>query len=104
MNTLALRQGGKGAGISGPATSAPRPNALGGKAKIAIGDRLLDRWQKLATYLEIPLPDQAKFLKGHEPPQLLDWLEQRGRLGDLRDAFNYLGWDDFIGELDRHPH
>ena len=100
---LALCQGGKDAGNSGPATSASRPGALGGKAKIAIVDRLLDRWQKLAIYLEIPLPDQAKFLKGHEPQQILDWLEQRGRLGDLRDAFNYLGWDDLIGELDRHP-
>lgn len=100
---LALCQGGKGASNPAPVTSARRLGAFGGKAKIAICDRLLDRWQKLATYLEIPLPDQAKFMKGNEPQQILDWLEQRARLADLRDAFNYLGWDDLIGELDRHP-
>ena len=36
-------------------------------------------------------------------PRLLDWLDQRRRLGRLRDAFNYLGYDDLIEELDRHP-
>jgi hypothetical protein len=101
---LALRLGGKSAaGLETISASALRPTKLGGKAKLALSNRLVDRWQSLATYFEIPLPDQAKFHKGHEPQQILDWLEQRKRLGELRDAFNYLSWDDLIEELDRDP-
>lgn len=101
--TLALSLGGKGAGGSCTVSPALRPNKLSGKAKLAIYERLVTRWEALATYFDISLADQAKFAKGHEPRHIIDWLEQRNRLGELRDAFNYLGWDDLIEEIDRYP-
>ncbi len=105
---LALYLGGKKAafleaGSVPPSKMQPRPTSLSGQARLGIINRLVTRWEDLATYLEIPLPDQAKFDKGNEPRRILDWLEQRGRLQELRDAFNYLGWDDLIQELDPHP-
>lgn len=103
---LALNLGGKkGPSPESPPAppSRPRPESLGGPARLAIIGRLVTRWEDLATYLEIPLPDRARFDRGNEPRRILDWLEQRGRLPELRDAFNYLGWDDLIEELDRHP-
>jgi hypothetical protein len=101
---LALRMGGKSIdGLEAISAPALRHAKLSGKAKLALSNRLVDRWQSLATYFDIPLPDQAKFHKGQEPQQILDWLEQRNRLGELRDAFNYLSWDDLIQELNRHP-
>jgi metacaspase-1 len=105
---LALKLGGKKhasteAVSAPPSTSRPRPASLSGQARLGIIGRLVTRWEDLATFLEIPLADQAKFDTGNEPRRILDWLEQRGRLQELRDAFNYLGWDDLIEELDRHP-
>ncbi|HEY7427020.1 MAG TPA: caspase family protein [Gemmataceae bacterium] len=101
---LALRLGGKqGAPPADKPDAAKRPTTLSGRAKLALSKNLVTRWNDLATYFDIPLADRATFEKGHEPRQMFDWLEQRGRLSELRDAFNYLGWDDLIEELDRHP-
>lgn len=83
---------------------AARPTTLGGKARIEIRKGLVTRWTDLALYFEIPLADRSTFGQGADAAgKLLDWLEERGRLAALRDAFNYLEWDDLIGELDRHP-
>jgi hypothetical protein len=76
---------------------------VSGPARLAIIKRLVTRSADLATYFEIPLADQATFEKGNEPRRILEWLEQRGRLGRLRDAFDFLGWDDLIEELERRP-
>jgi hypothetical protein len=104
---LALHRGGTKAPAPGQGTATPapaaRPNSLDPKAKIAIKRGLLTRWDDLADYLEIPTADKATWQKGLEPKGILDWLEERGRLGKLRDAFNYLGYDDLIGVLDSHP-
>jgi hypothetical protein len=105
---LALRLGGKGAAslTQGPTVSTttnPRSSAVSPKARLAIKRGLTRRWDDLADYLGIPLADKAKFQQGYEPQRVLEWLEERCRLGDLRDAFNYFGWDDLIKELDSHP-
>jgi hypothetical protein len=101
---LALRLGGKGAA---PPAGGPelcrRPATLSGKTKLSLQKSLVSRWNDLATYLDIPLADQATFPKGHEPRHILDWLEQRNRVGELRDAFNFMGWDDLIGVLNQDP-
>jgi metacaspase-1 len=92
---LALDQGGKGESrLALPL--APRPKALSGPTKVLLIRRLVDRWSELATYFEIPPADQARFPKGDEPRSILLWLEQRNQLSALRDAFNFLGWDDLI--------
>ena len=101
---LALRQGGKLA--RGPArTMVPvvRPMALSPKARIAIKRGLVRRWDDLADYFGIPLEDKARFQQGFEPQRVLEWLEERGRLRELRDAFNYLGYDDLIGVINAYP-
>jgi hypothetical protein len=104
---LALYLGGKQAIPASGQGSAPapavRPKTLSPKARIAIKKGLVRRWDDLADYFAIPLADRATFQQGYEPQRVLEWLEERKRLGDLRDAFNYLGYDDLIEELDRHP-
>ncbi|HET9954315.1 MAG TPA: caspase family protein [Polyangiaceae bacterium] len=79
----------------------PRP-PLSSKARLAIKNRLLQRWDDLADYFGIPLSDKAKFTQGHEGQRTLEWLEERGRLDKLREAFVYLNWGDLVAELDRH--
>jgi len=106
---LALRLGGKqtGAPASGQGSQpalATRPGELDPKARIAIKNGLVHRWDDLADYFGIPLSDRAKFQPGYEAKWVLDWLEERKRLGELRDAFNYLRYDDLMKELDRYPH
>jgi hypothetical protein len=104
---LALHLGGakaapSDAGSAPPPTARPRPTSLSGRARLQIISRLVTRWEDLATYFEIPLADQVKFQQGNEPRRVLDWLEQRGRLQELRDAFEHFEWDDLIEDLDRN--
>jgi Mg-chelatase subunit ChlD len=102
---MALHPGGK---QSFSATSGPplavRPQSLSGKARIEVRKRLVSRWTDLALYFEVPLADRSGFGHGADAAgRLLDWLEERKQLPLLRDAFNYLGWDDLIEVLDRPP-
>ncbi len=50
-------------------------------------------------FLEIPYRDQAKFPNGDGPRWILNWLEQRGRLGQLDVAFQHLEWSDLTAIL-----
>ncbi|HET9929772.1 MAG TPA: caspase family protein, partial [Polyangiaceae bacterium] len=72
------------------------------KARLAVSRGLVRRWQELAVYLGVPLQDKVTFDRGRESHGVLEWLEERGRLGQLRDAFIDLGWTDLVDELDRH--
>jgi hypothetical protein len=51
------------------------------------------------TYFNIP-PDETAFDRGDEPRAVLNWLEQRGRLGELRAAFEWLGFHDLTAIID----
>jgi metacaspase-1 len=75
---------------------------LPAKARLAIKHALIQRWDDLADYFEIPLSDKAKFARGYEGQRTLEWLEERGRLHELREAFTHLKWDDLLAQLDRH--
>jgi hypothetical protein len=77
-------------------------SALPPKARLAIRSGLIRRWDDLAIYFGIPLLDRARFEQGYEGQRTLEWLEERGRLDKLREAFTYLGWSDLVAELDRH--
>jgi hypothetical protein len=77
-------------------------SALPAKARIAIKHALIRRWDDLADYFEIPLSDKAKFDRGYEGQRTLEWLEERGRLHELRQAFTHFQWNDLLAELDRH--
>jgi uncharacterized caspase-like protein len=87
--------------VAGEKPDVARPKRLSGPLKVDITERLVDRWQTLSLYFDIPASDQARFTKGDEPRAILQWLEQRGVLSQLRDAFNYLSWDDLLEVLDR---
>jgi hypothetical protein len=78
------------------------PSPLSPLSRIAIKNRLVKRWDDLADYFGIPLPDKAKFDQGYEGQRSLEWLEERGRLHELREAFVHFGWNDLVTELDRH--
>lgn len=98
---VALLAGGKGVSPAGgqvAGRSAPKP-ALDGKTRVLLTQRLADRWSDLAMFLEIPYPDQAKFPKGEEPRYILNWLEQRGKLGELDGTFEHLNWNDLTAIL-----
>ena len=84
---------------SASAKPKPRPNSTsqietktmklvnyGGKAKIAICDRLHDSWEKLADYLDISPADRKRFEKGLEPQGVWEWLQVRDRLAELEPA------------------
>lgn len=75
---------------------------LSPKARLAIKNGLVRRWDDLADYFGIPLIDKAKFNQGYEGQRTLEWLEERGRLDKLREAFVELGWNDLVVALDRH--
>lgn len=66
---IALHRGGIKA-ISTDAGSsvrpATRPTRLSGRCKLEISRRLVDRWEDLAVFFEIPLHESARFERGHE--------------------------------------
>lgn len=65
-----------------------------GKTKLAFCRRLGDSWRDLATWLEIPAHDQARFERGDECRALWTWLDDRGRLDELPDALDAIGRGD----------
>jgi len=73
---------------------------LPARARLAIRQKLIRRWDDLADYFEIPLSDKVKFERGREGQWTLEWLEERGRLHELRQAFTYFHWDDLLAVLD----
>ena len=74
-----------------------------GQIKIAICSRLLADWSQLADYLDVPLPDRARFDRGREPQGVWEWLEARGRLTALAGALAAIGRDDLVEVLLSRP-
>jgi bDLD-like protein/TIR domain-containing protein len=74
-----------------------------GQLKIAICSRLLADWSQLADYLDVPLPDRARFDRGREPQGVWEWLEARGRLPELARALAGIGRGDLAEVLQSHP-
>jgi TIR domain len=79
------------------------PARYSGQLKIAICSRLLADWPQLADYLDVPLPDRARFERGREPQGVWEWLEARGRLAELAGALAAIGRDDLVEKLPRRP-
>ena len=96
---LALYEGGKKAATARGYVKSARLKKLRGLTRIELNKRLVDRWEDLADYLEIPQHERAQFPQGKEPRKILDWLELRSRLDLLRDAFNYFEWPDLLEVL-----
>jgi Bacterial Death-like domain 3/TIR domain len=82
---------------------ADQPVQYSGQIKIAICSRLLADWSQLADYLDVPLPDRARFDRGREPQGVWEWLEARGRLVELAGALTAIGRGDLVEVLPSRP-
>jgi nucleoside phosphorylase len=82
---------------------ADQPVQYPGQTKIAVCSRLLEDWQRLADYLDVPLPDRARFDKGREPERVWEWLEARDRLAELAPALAAIARGDLVEVLQPRP-
>jgi hypothetical protein len=73
------------------------------ETKIAVCNRLLADWPQLADYLDVPLPDRARFERGREPQGVWEWLEDHDRLAELAPALAAIGRDDLVEVLQSRP-
>jgi hypothetical protein len=80
-----------------------QPVQYSGQTKIAVCSRLLADWPQLADYLDVPLPDRARFDRGREPQGVWEWLEARGRLADLAPALMAIDRSDLVAVLHSRP-
>ncbi|MEV8511787.1 death domain-containing protein [Dactylosporangium sp. NPDC051484] len=71
-----------------------------GRTKREVCGRLDRDWEDLADELSIPIPHQRRFAAGREAADIWDWLEQRRRLGSLRDALRGIDRQDLVNVLD----
>jgi hypothetical protein len=78
-----------------------QPVRYSGQIKIEVCSRLLADWSQLADYLDMPLPDRARFERGREPQGVWEWLEARGRLAALAPALAAIGRGDLVEVLHR---
>ncbi len=73
-----------------------------GKVKMKVCQNLIQDWQSLADYFDIPLEQRASFEAGRQPYRIWEWLEQRSRLGELEVALSDIGRDDLVEELKKN--
>jgi nucleoside phosphorylase len=63
-------------------------------AKLRFVQCLGSSWKDLSDALQIPLFERERFERGDEPRAIWEWLETRGRLNDLTDAFKLINRED----------
>jgi nucleoside phosphorylase len=78
---------------------APPPPTVPGPVKVAVVRQLTFDWLDLADLLGVPPFARARFPRGDEPRGLWEWLDNRGRLGELPDALAAIGRDDLASLL-----
>jgi len=82
-----------------PPAAKTGPVRYAGRQKLAVCDRLGDSWSRLATLLDIPPHDQARFSQGDEGRRIWEWLEIRGRLRELPGALEDIDRQDLADIL-----
>lgn len=76
-----------------------RKTMYSGKIKIAVCRRLLNDWEDLADYFEIPLHHRTRFSNGRQPQGVWEWLEQRNKLYAIKDALKSIEREDLVEEF-----
>lgn len=85
----------------GPIAAVAEPAAapvFSGPVKVEVCRRLGPDWRDLADYVGVPVARRATFERGREAQEVWDWLEERGRLGELSAALRKLDRAD-LAEL-----
>lgn len=72
-----------------------------GRMKICLCKDLLDEWEDLADYFDIPPNKQRRFKQGRECKDIWEWLQVRKKLGGLEEALKFLEREDLIPCLDK---
>lgn len=67
-----------------------------GAVKLAVCDRLVDDWERLADVVEVPLNDRQRFGRGRGAAGVWEWLEQREQLERLGPALRKIGREDLV--------
>lgn len=86
-----------------PEPESAAPGRSIGKIKIEVCQRLLNDWQNLADWLDVPVAERRAFPHGREAQALWEWLESRQRLGELSEALNGIGRTDLAGLIPKNP-
>ena len=77
---------------SQPSSDTGRDNAtFDSSAKLRFIQRIGPSWKDLADALGIEPYERNRFVHGDEPRPVWEWLQVRGRLGDLRPALSHIG-------------
>lgn len=74
-----------------------------GQAKVKVCHRLTTAWKSLADYFEIPVHEREteRFQDGRGPEGVWEWIDEQGRLSELRAGLEFIGRDDLVEILDR---
>jgi len=81
--------------LSGSETGPAVPGRI--KVKVCLG--LHHDWPDVADVVGVPSFEQHRFRPGNEPQALWEWLEDRGRLGELAAALDTIGRADLAALL-----
>jgi hypothetical protein len=71
-----------------------------GRAKILVCRKLIHDWRDIADFCEVPPFEQTRFLRGREPQDLWEHLDQAGRMADFEEALKVLNRHDLLRLLD----
>jgi nucleoside phosphorylase len=82
--------------VMSDATTGP---AMPGRIKVEVCRELHYDWQDVADAVGVPSFEQRRFRTGDEPRALWEWLEDRGRLGELAAALDTIGRADVAALL-----
>ena len=66
------------------------------KLKYKFCDKLGDSAERLALYLGIPLKERKAWQAGRECEEILEWLKNRDRLGELPEALEEIEREDLV--------
>jgi hypothetical protein len=80
-----------------PTRQATAVPAFSGKVKVEFCRRIGPDWEELADLFGVSPHERRRFVPGHEPHALWEWLQNRLQLAELPDALAQIGRVDLAG-------